>query len=74
MPKPLVIDVHAHHFGCDAPDSKLHRRGPGLPRLTVDSAGAFRVELDVAPGSYRARVPARGGYAEGVTAVLAVTG
>jgi aminocarboxymuconate-semialdehyde decarboxylase len=43
MPKPLVIDVHAHHFGCDAPESKLHRRGPGLPRLTVDSAVAGRI-------------------------------
>jgi aminocarboxymuconate-semialdehyde decarboxylase len=43
MSKPLVIDVHAHHFGCDATNSDLHRRGPGLPRLTVDSSAAGRI-------------------------------
>ena len=43
MSKPLVIDVHAHHFGCDAPDSNLHRRYPGLPRLAVDSVDAGRI-------------------------------
>ena len=35
---------------------------------------AFAPELDVSPGSYRARVPATDGYVEGVTPVLAVTG
>jgi len=39
----------------------------------VDEKGAFRAELDVFPGAYRARVPATGGYAEGV-AVLPITG
>jgi len=44
-----------------------------IARKTVDSAGAFRAEV-LQPGEYRARLPATGGYAEGVTAPLAVTG
>ncbi len=44
-----------------------------VARRTVDSAGAFRTEV-LQPGEYRARLPATGGYAEGVTAVLAVVG
>ncbi len=40
----------------------------------VDESGAFRTELDLVPGSYRARVAPTDGFAEGVTAVLAVTG
>ncbi len=44
-----------------------------VARRTVDSAGAFRTEV-LQPGEYRARLPATGGYAEGVTAVLAVAG
>ena len=44
-----------------------------VARRTVDSAGAFRAEV-LQPGEYRARLPAAGGYAEGVTAVLAVAG
>ncbi|MBA3375895.1 MAG: SpoIID/LytB domain-containing protein, partial [Actinobacteria bacterium] len=42
-------------------------------RKTVDTAGAFRAEVRE-PGEYRARLPATGGYAEGVTAVLALAG
>ena len=60
-----------------APVTIERRRGDGwtvAAQTTVDNTGAFRAELDVAQGSYRARVPARAGYAEGVTAVLAVTG
>jgi len=58
-----------------APVSIERRRGNGwaeVARATVDGAGAFRAELGLTPGSYRARVPARAGYAEGVTPVLAV--
>jgi SpoIID/LytB domain protein len=53
------------------------RRGNGwaeIAQTNVDNTGAFRVELDMSPGSYRARVPATGSYAEGVTATLAVPG
>lgn len=46
MPEPLVIDVHAHHFGRDAPNSRLHRRDPRLPLLTVDSDGDGRIMAD----------------------------
>lgn len=44
-----------------------------VARRTVDSAGAFRAEV-LQQGEYRARLPATGGYAEGITAVLAVAG
>jgi stage II sporulation protein D len=53
------------------------RAGPTWKRIvrsTVDQTGAFRAKLSLQPGEYRARVPATGGYAEGVTAVLTVTG
>jgi len=45
-----------------------------LARSTVDENGAFRAKLRLLPGEYRARIPATGGYAEGVTAVLDVSG
>jgi stage II sporulation protein D len=45
-----------------------------IVRSTVDHAGAFRAKLRLVPGEYRARIPATGGYAEGVTAVLDVAG
>ena len=45
-----------------------------IVRSTVDQAGAFRAKLRLVPGEYRARIPATGGYAEGVTAVLDVVG
>lgn len=43
-------------------------------QATVDDTGAFRVELTLAPGSYRARVSATGGLAAGVSPTLVVTG
>jgi stage II sporulation protein D len=45
-----------------------------VAQTTVDKAGAFRAQLTVEPGSYRARVAATGTFAEGVADVLAVTG
>lgn len=41
---------------------------------TVDQAGAFRAELAIVPGSYRARSPASAAFAAGITAVLQVGG
>jgi len=43
-------------------------------QATVDATGAFRVELTLVPGSYRARVSAAEGLAAGVSPVLVVTG
>ena len=45
-----------------------------VARSAVDQSGAFRAKVRLLPGEYRARVPATGGYAEGVTAVLGVAG
>jgi hypothetical protein len=45
-----------------------------LRETTIDASGAFRAELAVAPGSYRARVAKTGSWAEGVAPVLVVTG
>jgi stage II sporulation protein D len=39
----------------------------------VDQAGSFRAELQLVAGSYRARVAATEGFAEGVTPVLTVS-
>lgn len=54
----------------------LERKGAAswLPvgETTLD-AGAFRVELTVVPGSYRARTAATNGYAPGVSPILQVT-
>jgi hypothetical protein len=53
------------------------RRGAAwepVAEATVDASGAFRAELSVVPGSYRARLPRNGGWAEGIAPVLAVTG
>ena len=40
----------------------------------VDRSGSFRAQFAVVPGSFRARVPAVNGFAEGTAPVLAVTG
>ena len=45
----------------------------GVGATTVDADGAFRAALNVLPGSYRARVPKTGTWAEGITPVLVVT-
>jgi len=45
----------------------------GVGTTTVGADGAFRAGLNVVPGSYRARVPKTGTWAEGVTPVLVVT-
>jgi hypothetical protein len=53
------------------------QRGSGwaeVARTTVDKAGSFRAELAVSPGSYRARVAATEGFAEGTAPVLTVNG
>jgi stage II sporulation protein D len=42
-------------------------------KASVDGAGAFGGELALAPGTYRARLAARAGYAAGVSEPLAVT-
>jgi stage II sporulation protein D len=44
-----------------------------IAETMVDQAGAFRVELALVRGSYRARVRAMGGFAEGVGPALTVT-
>ena len=52
------------------------RSGSGwapVGQTTVDGRGAFRVELTLAPGSYRARIAATEGLAAGVSATLEVT-
>jgi hypothetical protein len=40
----------------------------------VDEAGAFRAELELPPGAYRARVAPTAGYAAGVSATLRIAG
>jgi stage II sporulation protein D len=57
----------------------VERLGPGggwaqVGRSPVETTGTFRVSLSLTPGSYRARVPATGGFAEGTTPVLEVKG
>ena len=42
--------------------------------VLVDDSGAFRVEAQLVPGTYRARVTAGGGFAEGVSPLLTVDG
>lgn len=52
------------------------RSGSGWAHVgetTVDERGAFRVKLNLAPGSYRARIAATEGLAAGVSATLEVT-
>jgi stage II sporulation protein D len=43
-------------------------------QATVDETGAFRAELTIVPGGYRARISATGGLAAGASPVLQVTG
>jgi len=53
------------------------KNGPSwvpVGQATVDDTGAFRVELSLAPGSYRARISATDGLAAGVSSVLQVMG
>ncbi|MGH3066763.1 MAG: SpoIID/LytB domain-containing protein [Gaiellaceae bacterium] len=45
-----------------------------VAEAVVDDAGAFRAELMLAPGSYRARIAAAGGLAAGASPLLEVTG
>ena len=44
-----------------------------VARATVDATGAFQARVRVVPGSYRARVPATNGLAEGVSPTITVT-
>ena len=41
---------------------------------TTDDSGAFRVELVLVPGTYRARVSPSGNFVEGVSPPLQVDG
>jgi SpoIID/LytB domain protein len=45
-----------------------------IARATIDATGAFRVRAQVVPASYRARVLATEGLAEGLSPVLTVSG
>jgi stage II sporulation protein D len=52
------------------------REGAGwvaVVKTVIDRAGAFRAKLELVRGSYRARVPATGDFAEGVGAAISVT-
>jgi hypothetical protein len=40
----------------------------------VDGSGSFRAQLQLVPGSYRARVAATNGLAEGLSPQLTVSG
>jgi len=60
-----------------APVSIERRRGTEWARVarsSVDATGAFRAELALQPGSYRARVAKTGSWAEGVSPGLEVSG
>jgi len=48
------------------------QRWSAVAEATVDASGAFRAELPLVPGSYRPRVPATPGFAEGIGPVLVV--
>jgi stage II sporulation protein D len=51
------------------------QQGTGWARVgqtTTDGGGGFRLQLDLVPGVYRARMPAIGDFAEGVSPVLDV--
>jgi SpoIID/LytB domain protein len=53
------------------------RNGTGwreVAAVKVKDTGAFRAEFSVLPGSYRARIAEREGFAEGVAPTLVVTG
>jgi stage II sporulation protein D len=43
-------------------------------RAVVDDTGAFRAELELPPGAYRARVAPAAGYAAGVSGTLRIAG
>jgi hypothetical protein len=44
-----------------------------VARTTVDAGGAFIAQVDVTPGSYRARIPAPGrGLVAGTSSTLVV--
>jgi stage II sporulation protein D len=45
-----------------------------VSKARVDATGAFRTQLSLVPGSYRARVAATGSWAEGVAPALVITG
>lgn len=51
------------------------QRGSAWVRVgetATDSSGAFRLDVELAPGTYRARVLATGGFAEGYSPLLTV--
>jgi hypothetical protein len=45
-----------------------------IARKNVDATGAFQTQVPLVPGSYRARVAATEGLAEGLSPVLTVSG
>lgn len=74
-PGALAGSVKPHLAGATAIVERLGASGwSPVARAPVDPTGAFHVSLALAPGSYRARVPATGGFAEGTTPVLEVKG
>lgn len=71
----LAGTVKPRLAGATAIVERLGPTGWGqVGRAPVGTAGAFHVSLALTPGSYRARVPATGGFAEGTTPVLEVKG
>lgn len=73
-PKALTGSVRPRLQGAGVTIER--RRGTAWEEVgttKVDASGAFRAGLAVVPGSYRARVPKTGSWAEGVTPVLVVT-
>lgn len=53
------------------------QRGSSWTRVgetIADESGAFRLEVDLVPGAYRARVPATDGFADGYSPLLTVDG
>jgi stage II sporulation protein D len=74
-PRLLTGTVRPRLSGATVTVERLEATGwVSVADTVVDETGAFRAQLALVSGSYRARVPATGGFAEGVTPVLEVTG
>ena len=76
-PEPGVLTGTVRPRLPDAVVSVERRKGSmwtHVVDVTLDAGGAFRAELTLLPGLYRARVPATNGLAEATSPVLQVTG
>ena len=72
-PQELSGTVRPRLTGATAIVERLGASGwVQIAQAVVDGTGAFRASLSLTPGSYRARIPATGGFAEGTTPVLEV--